>query len=195
MKKIIRIITDAVFILLMLVAVLLVFSMLPIKNNYKILAVTSGSMSPTISMGSLVVVKPNEQYKVNDIIAFNPPDATRENEYVTHRIVDIDEAGGSSLYTTKGDANNVSDAQKIWASRIKGEVLFSIALLGYLLFYAKTLPGLIIVIALAAVIAYEEIKKIYSEVGRMRSVKKKKINNNKIKKRGKRKVEENGKKI
>lgn len=174
MKKIIRIITDAVFVLLIIVAVLLVFSMLPIKNNYKILAVTSESMSPTIPMGSLVVVKPSEQYKVNDIVTFNPPDATRENEYVTHRIVDIDDidkVGGSSLYTTKGDANNVPDAQKIWASRIEGKVLFSIALLGYLLFYAKTLPGLVIIIVLATIIVYEELKKIKSEVGKIKQSK------------------------
>lgn len=191
MKKIIRIITDAVFVLLIIVAVLLVFSMLPIKNNYKILAVTSESMSPTIPMGSLVVVKPSEQYKVNDIVTFNPPDATRENEYVTHRIVDISEVGGSYLYTTKGDANNVPDAQKIWASRIEGKVLFSIALLGYLLFYAKTLPGLVIIIVLATIIVYEELKKIKSEVGKIKQSKetktkktnKKQIVKNKTKKK------------
>ena len=69
MKRFIHITTNAILIVLAIIAILLVFSMLPIKNNYKVLTVTSGSMSPTIPRGSLVIVKPSETYAVNDIVA------------------------------------------------------------------------------------------------------------------------------
>ena len=52
------------------IALLLIISVLPITGNYKVMTVLSGSMEPTIKMGSIVVVKPQENYKIGDIITF-----------------------------------------------------------------------------------------------------------------------------
>src|ERR671938_1127981 len=60
----------------------------------QLLTVVSGSMQPTLPLGSLVVVVPRDaaDVRIGDVITFNPPgDDTRT---VTHRIVDVEGTGG-----------------------------------------------------------------------------------------------------
>jgi len=174
LAKFLSIIGNALLVLLILVGILIAFSLLPIKNNYKILAVTSGSMEPAIGVGSLAIIKPVGDYKVNDIITFKKPNASSDKETTTHRIVEISESAGSTFYKTKGDANENADAGLVNADQIVGKYYFSIALLGYLIKYLKSLPGLILIIIIpATIIIYEEAKKIGQEA---RKIKKRKVN-------------------
>ena len=137
----------------------------------------SGSMEPTVSVGSLAVIKPTSDYKVGDIITFTPPNSTSKKEATTHRIVEVTDQNGSIFYKTKGDANDTADTQLLQKDQIVGKYRFSIALLGYLLKYIKTLPGLILIIVIpATVIIYEEGRKIGRELRRMKLAKAKKLN-------------------
>ena len=130
----------------------------------------SGSMEPTIRVGSLAVVKPASDYKIGDIITFNRSNSTSKKETTTHRILSILEKNSVKVYTTKGDANNTADSQTITENQIVGKYLFNIAFLGYLLTYIKTLPGLILIIVIpATVIIYEEVKKIIREAKEIKS--------------------------
>jgi signal peptidase len=168
-KKLLSIISNVILVLLLIIGIFVGVTLLPIKNNFKILAVMSGSMKPTIEVGSLAVIRPANDYKVSDIITFNQPNTTSKKETTTHRIQSISEKNGGKAYTTKGDANNSSDSQTIVGDQIVGKYLFSIALLGYLLSYLKTLPGLIIIIVIpATIIIYEEVRKIGREAGEIR---------------------------
>jgi signal peptidase I len=76
-------------------------------NNrfYKLLVVTSGSMSPTFEAGDLImIVKVDpEKVKVGDIVTFQ----TRDKEILTHRVVEIKPDGE---IVTKGDANEEVDS-------------------------------------------------------------------------------------
>ncbi len=164
-KKIWNIFGNTILILLILIGVLIGYSLLPIKNNYKIYSVMSGSMAPTIPTGGLVLVKPLTEYKISDIITYKQLGSTRKNDTVTHRIVEQKkEDNGTSYFVTKGDANNAPDEEKVTADLIIGKTIFSIALLGYIIGYIKTLPGLILIILIPAVIIiYEEVKKIHRE--------------------------------
>lgn len=171
-------------VLLTAVGLFIIFSLLPIKNNYKIMAVMSGSMNPAIPTGSVVVIKPSAEYKVDDIVTFKSYNSQKKNDFTTHRIVDTNDSSGETIFTTKGDANKDQDTGFLTADQIKGKVLFSIALIGYIVGYAKTLPGLVVIICLASIIIYEEAKKIFSEVKTMKKTKRKlKSKNKKIAKR------------
>jgi len=169
-KKVLSAIANVLLALLVIVGIFVVISLFPIKDNYKLLAVTSGSMEPAIGVGSLVVIKPASNYQVGDIITFKKDNTTSSKETTTHRVQSINEDNGVKVYTTKGDANNVADSQKVNENQIVGKYRFGIALLGYLLKYLKTLPGLILIIVIpATVIIYEEVKKIAKEAKEMRA--------------------------
>jgi len=145
------------------IAVLLIVSVFPITGNYKIMIVQSGSMAPAIKMGSVVVVKPAEDYKIGDVITFGP--YTRTKAPTSHRIYDIKVSGGTPSYITKGDANDSPDQKEISKREIVGKVLFSVPYLGFAVDFAKKPLGFaLIIIVPAAVIISDEIKNIYGEI-------------------------------
>jgi signal peptidase len=176
-KKILNIIGNILLGILLVIGLSLLVSLLPIKNNYKIYAVLSGSMQPAIKTGSVVLVRPESSYKIGDIITYKKPDSTTQNELVTHRIVEQKQDSGSSYFVTKGDANNGPDEAKVTQDIIVGKMIFNLAFAGYIISYIKTLPGLILIILIpATIIIYEEIKKIHREtkqiISKRREVKK-----------------------
>lgn len=86
--------------------------------------VTSGSMSPALSPGDVVVVRtdpvPGDRVEVGDVITFRP---RRGGTAVTHRVVDVRPgAAGEMSYVTKGDANRVVDTVAVTDSEIVGQV-------------------------------------------------------------------------
>jgi len=148
---------------IVVVAVLLIVSVFPITGNYKLMIVQSGSMTPAIKMGSVVVAKPAENYQIGDVITFGP--YTRTQAPTTHRIYDIKVTDGNPVYITKGDANNAPDQREITKRDIVGKVLFSIPYLGYAVDFAKRPLGFsLIIIVPAALIIIDEIKNIYGEI-------------------------------
>ena len=68
--------------------------------GYTFFEIISGSMSPTIEKGDMILVKLDTVYKVGDIVSFKDNDSI-----ITHRIVEIND----NYYVTKGDANNTLD--------------------------------------------------------------------------------------
>jgi signal peptidase len=70
-----------------------------------------------------------------------------------------------TLFTTEGDANGTPDGTQITSSDILGKVVIKIPFLGYVVAFTRTVPGLIILVVIPAVIIiYEEINKIKVEV-------------------------------
>jgi len=175
--KIFKYVLNTLLVLLVLIGVLVVFSFIPFPRlfggqagNYKVFTVQSGSMSPAIHTGSLVLVKPHNDYNVGDIVTRRTTDPKIT---ITHRIVskeEIDspqfgEAGGKIAVETKGDANDAPDGEKFTKEGIVGKVFLSVPFLGYPVSYAKTTPGLILIIIIPAVIIiYDEANKIKREI-------------------------------
>ena len=173
MKKLLKIAYYILFAAIAAVALLLIVSIFPITGNYEVKIVLAGSMEPAIKTGSVVVIKPELNYKIGDIITFGKD--TKKDIPTTHRIVETRAISGKMLYTTKGDANGDPDAREVREKEIIGKAIFSIPYLGYMLDFAKKPIGFaLIIIVPAIVIAYDEIKKIWKEIKRMR---KKKQNN------------------
>ena len=145
-----------------LIALLLIISIFPITGNIKFMIVQSGSMQPAIKMGSVVMVKSANDYKIGDIITFG--EITRIKSPTTHRIDDIKIVEGEVYYITKGDANNASDQKEISKKEIIGKVLIDIPYLGFAVDFAKKPIGFVLIIGIpAVVIISDEVKKIYDE--------------------------------
>lgn len=164
-KKIASMIYAISILLILVVAVLILFSNISTPGGYKIYSVQSGSMSPNIPVGNLVVVLPERDYKQGDIITFatNP-----EGKPTTHRIIKIENNNQKQFFKTKGDANDIADSGYIQENHIIGKVKFQIPVIGYLLNFTKTLPGLIILIVIpATIIVFTEILNIKSELVKM----------------------------
>jgi signal peptidase I len=160
--KIFKIVVNIILVLLVLLGVFVVFSFIPFPGNYKVFTVQSGSMEPTIHTGSMIFVKPMADYNVGDIVTkrTNDPKVT-----ITHRIVSKEEAQGKITFDTKGDANQSADGEKFTKEGIIGKMIAKIPFLGYPVGYAKTTPGLILLIIIPAVIIiYDEMNKIKDEI-------------------------------
>jgi signal peptidase len=88
-------------------------------------------MRPGMPEGSVVVVTPMpaNSVRIGDVITFAAPD---DHRIVTHRVVQIVEAGDEPVVRTKGDANNAPDP---WDAQLLGGTVwkkrFSIPKLGY----------------------------------------------------------------
>lgn len=158
-------------VLLLSIAGVFLASMLPIPGHIAIKIVKSGSMEPTIHTGSIVIIKPAGSYEVGDVVTFGAD--TKTQIPTTHRIINIESNNGITLYTTKGDANDDPDTNKIKTGDIHGTVIASIPGAGYVLAFAKTPLGFGLLIGLpAAIIILDELFKIIGEVRNMYKSKK-----------------------
>lgn len=153
----------SIFALLILLAVILAISIFNIPGNYKILVVESGSMEPAIKRGGIVITKPQEIYQKNDVITIT--ESANPKVSLTHRIVGIENKGGSTFFITKGDANENPDMEKRLEQNIVGKTLFSVPLVGYVINFIKTKNGLILLIILPCLlIIYSEVMKVKREI-------------------------------
>lgn len=146
---------------------IILISYLPIPGNYSILTVQSGSMEPSISMGSIVIIKPTKEYKINEIITIkDPADKTIS---VTHRIVDIINTDNTISFVTKGDANESIDSETRKFENILGKVIIHMPYLGYIISFIKSGPGLLLTIVVPSVfIIFSEINKIRIEINKIK---------------------------
>ncbi len=132
-------------------------------GSYHFFLVQSGSMEPSIMTGDIIVVNQQKQYKKNEAVTFTDNKGRR----VTHRIVDIKNEGGKTIFLTKGDANRTSDNDSITADRVVGKVVLVVPKLGYLVAFSKSFWGLIVLVLLpSTLIVVDEVVKI----GRNRKV-------------------------
>lgn len=90
--------------------------------GFKAYIIETNSMEPELKAGDMIIVKKCEtdSIKVGDIITFR-----RENEHITHRVVEINALTKS--YSTKGDNNSISDVQDVSFEDIEGKkvIIFS----------------------------------------------------------------------
>lgn len=155
------------------ITLLLIASVFPIAGNFKVLSVLSGSMEPAIRVGSLVIVRPSAEYKINDIITFPSPEDP--NILVTHRIIGIQTIENRIFYITQGDANEEPDPDLIAKDDVIGKVLFTIPFLGYVVNFTQSRLGFILIIVVpATIIIYEEFRKIGKEIIKFKNQNKKK---------------------
>src|SRR5215218_7080477 len=119
----------------LVVALVAVYAAL-LATGFKPVAVYSGSMEPTLRVGSLALdrVVPAQEVRVGDVITFNDP--YMKDRLVTHRVSKILHTKNGLAYRTKGDANSSRDPWTVRLSGNVGRVSFSVPVAGYILYYA-----------------------------------------------------------
>lgn len=166
--KIIGNIFYGLFIALLLgVTGLFLATLMPIPGTIEVKIVKSGSMSPAIPTGALVVIKPSASYVVGDVITFGAD--TKAKAPTTHRIVSVRGAGSQTVYIVKGDANEEPDPNEVAGSTVIGKVVASVPYAGYVLDFARRPLGFALLIGLpAGIIILEELFTIVTEVANLR---------------------------
>jgi signal peptidase I len=103
------------------VAAFLMLAIGPRILGYQTSTMLTGSMSPLINPGDVVVTVPTpvSEIRVGDIITYHIP--VEDNRVETHRITKITtNANGTTAINTKGDANNGADP---WTATLQGQTV------------------------------------------------------------------------
>lgn len=154
-KRWVKVLGNILFTIFMIVMTFLIFTTAQSKIKgeeprllgYRLYVVDSGSMSPTINMGSMIIVKEMKANEINkmDIITYFGHD---KDSRVTHRAVDVIEGG--KYFTTKGDANEAADPMPIEGEKLIGKVVFKIPYIGRIFKFLNTELGIKLLIILIA---------------------------------------------
>jgi signal peptidase len=169
-----------VSLMLAVVAIGLAFVAVPFFGN-KALIVRSASMQPTIPVGGLVVVKPQEEllsplaglvapiYREGDIVAFK--NEKNQKIITTHRIVAQELKDGKIFYQTKGDANKTPDNGLVSEKNVVGKSRFSAPFIGKLFSFTKSNIGfpLLVIFPALLVIIFESIN-IFKEFRKQQEI-------------------------
>lgn len=148
-SKILNIIVPALLIILALNLITTKSDKLFEIIGYRTYTVLSGSMEPKFYPGDIVITKHKNKtdIKLNDIVTYKDS----EGVVITHRIIKETPEG----YITKGDNNNVEDAEILTKDNIIGEVKFSIPKIGYIMnFLSKPMVVAVEMILLAGFIFF-----------------------------------------
>ncbi|MEK7580934.1 MAG: signal peptidase I [Patescibacteria group bacterium] len=146
--------------ILICAAIFLAYIAVPYFGN-KALIVKTGSMSPKIKAGDLVIINaqkilltpapiPLATYHTGDVIAFK--DLNNPNVLITHRIIKSEVKNSEVYFQTKGDANNSPDTALVPQKNIIGKSTFTIPQLGKLFAFAKTKQGFALLVLIPAVL-------------------------------------------
>jgi signal peptidase len=114
----------------LIIAVFAAVTVVPFVLRWEPFIVTSASMTPTIAVGSVVVVDPSaaQTMKVGDIGTFVAPESGLR---VTHRVVEVQGGEGPArVYITKGDAVRNPDGPR-GVSTAVGRVQYTVPYVGY----------------------------------------------------------------
>ena len=125
----------------------------PTVLGFSAAVVVTGSMSPAIEPGDLVVCRRAADYAPGDVITFRSGASL-----VTHRIVGETPDG----FTTRGDANNVADTDPVPHGAIVGRVVFTVPRLGIFIEKIRTPLGMTLLVLIGfALIMLPGYKEVY----------------------------------
>ncbi|HET7386939.1 MAG TPA: signal peptidase I [Nocardioidaceae bacterium] len=105
-------------------------------DGYRAYVVHTGSMSPTIPSGDLVIDKPaRDGFHAGDVITFRHGQGA---DLVTHRMVAMTKQG----VRTKGDGNRTADVWNIRPAQVEGVVATHLPDMGYLVVFMQHPTGI-----------------------------------------------------
>jgi signal peptidase len=136
--------------LVILVAVLLPFvayAIPQVAGAEDSFVVTSGSMSPAIQQGDVVIVESVDGAAVSegDVITF---ERSNSEMPTTHRVIDVDRSGDSVTFKTKGDANEGPDQGRVQEEQLVGRVAVSIPAIGHVISFGSSRLGSLLLLVL-----------------------------------------------
>lgn len=156
LKRFIALLSSLALALVMAIAVV---SFVPRAFGYMTFAVLSGSMEPELPVGSMVLVR---QVEPADIaVGDNATFCRSDGAVVTHQVYEVDPV--AQMISTQGIANKnadgsiMHDAEQIPFSHVIGTVSFCVPYLGFVNAYCTTMPGLLVVVAVLALLVAASI--------------------------------------
>ncbi len=124
----------------------------PLAIGDRSFTVRSGSMTPAIETGDVLVTEPISPAtaKVGDIVTFRDPEGS--GKLFSHRVQSIRPGGEDVNFVTRGDANTATERWNVPADGSVGKVVYRIPKIGYALVWTGTIPARIALIAIPAVL-------------------------------------------
>ena len=172
-KKVCKIFSTALFILLMIITVLLVVIKFMGESQsffgYNVYYVLTESMEPEIMAGDIIFsesVDDTSTLQVGDVITYEGRVGTMRDKSITHKIIEIREENGELIFVTQGVANPAADPP-ITSDQINSKMVGKSSFLGGVVSVVNSKYGffLIIILPLAAFLTSEVISlvKVYKE--------------------------------
>ena len=94
--------------------------------------VLTGSMTPNLPPGTLVVVRPVDPAQIDTDSVITYQLASGRPEVVTHRVIDVrSDLTGQVEWRTQGDANGAADPEWIREEQVRGELWYAVPHLGH----------------------------------------------------------------
>ncbi len=160
LKRAANIVSNILFAFFLLILVFLVFCMVqsrltgnpPSIAGHQMYIVLGGSMSPAFEAGSLAIIKPVDTrgIVIGDIITYRS--ASGGDGLTTHRVMENHDNGGQLSFTTRGDANEINDHEPVLARSILGRVIYAIPYAGFVMNFAQTKTGLILMVIIPGIL-------------------------------------------
>ena len=126
------------------------------------LIVLTDSMYPEIESGDLIICHTveAEDVQVKDVISFFDP-AGNGTSIVTHRVIEIVEENGETLFRTRGDNNNTEDKLLVPSANLVGTYQTRIPGAGHIAMFMQSTTGLIVCVVLPIIllIGYDFIRR------------------------------------
>lgn len=162
MRKIMSMIVNLITAFVIIVSSLYLVSVMQTINNpshipsvlgFTPLTVVSGSMSPGIQTGDLVIIKNGSSaIKPGDVITYR-----LGGVLVTHRVKEIAKNNVQEVFVTQGDANEIPDFEPVDRSQILGRYVMKIPFGGYIKASLRGLPGILILVGLGFIALMSEL--------------------------------------
>lgn len=118
---------------------------LPMIFGWGNAVVMSGSMEPELPIGSLVIIKNQNDYSIGDVVTYEEENST----LVTHRLLSLN----NDVAVTKGDANNTNDSP-IKTEQIRGKVQAVLPRAGNVLLWLKSPVGVVLLLLLGGILIF-----------------------------------------
>lgn len=156
-KRLLKWCSYVTIVILTIIIAMSIFLIIKAKSNpdkipaffgYMPMTVLSGSMSPVIQAGDLIIVKTikPEEVKVGDVITYN----VDKKILVTHRVVEILNDNKEIRFRTKGDANRVVDEKLVSGRQIVGSLAYKIPYGGHAAKLAASPQGFVLLVVIPA---------------------------------------------
>ncbi|MFN8217686.1 MAG: signal peptidase I [Solirubrobacterales bacterium] len=112
----------------------------------------SGSMTPTLETGDVVVTEPVAplSVRVGQIVTFRDPEGS--GRLYSHRVQSVRAAGENVHFVTRGDANTGTERWSVPVDGTLGRVIYRVPKLGYALVWTTTPEGRIGLVAIPALL-------------------------------------------
>ena len=120
-----------------------------VENKKYFFNIVSESMKPYLNINDIIIVEKNsyDNLNVGDVITYK-----KNNNIITHRIVQKEYINNQPTFITKGDRNETIDDERVYFENVYGKIIKIIPDLGIIVRFIQNRNGLIIMVGTIIII-------------------------------------------